>query len=253
MGLEKAHSSFEALEPGDTRPAAATPVNEHASPTPSHAEVLEAVGRLAADIGHDLNNQLSVILNYSFVLERELLRLPTARTHLLELTAAAWRASLIVDTVQRMGGPRLRAPESIDINACVVGLLPVLRQLAPNCDFHLSLSGRTPPLSAPRSLLEQVICAAALNAAKRAYEGSTLTLETGSGPGGKPQITIRTDRESGIPGLLRGHSEPPRQSLHRVPGLSGHAALRRAFRLIGARSERSFGNLHISFDRRPRA
>lgn len=66
---------------------------------PSHTR--SALQRVASEIAHDFNNQITVILNYTFVLLRHIPADSPLKTHITEMQAAAWRASQVAQAIHR--------------------------------------------------------------------------------------------------------------------------------------------------------
>jgi hypothetical protein len=84
-----------------------------------------------------------------------------------------------------------------------------------------------------------------LSVVAHAREHGVLTVETGYTPAGAPRLHARLDRASGISTLAR-----PRGALHGSrTGLGGYGSLRRAFRLVRARTSRFPGSVCVEFDR----
>ncbi|HKU41688.1 MAG TPA: PAS domain-containing protein [Polyangiales bacterium] len=57
--------------------------------------------RVASEIAHDFNNQIAVILNYTFVLLRHMPDGSPLKAHVAEMQAAAWRASQVAQAIHR--------------------------------------------------------------------------------------------------------------------------------------------------------
>jgi nitrogen-specific signal transduction histidine kinase len=57
--------------------------------------------RVASEIAHDFNNQIAVILNYTFVLLRHMPDGSPLKAHVAEMQAAAWRASHVAQAIHR--------------------------------------------------------------------------------------------------------------------------------------------------------
>lgn len=81
--------------------------------------VLSAVGRVASEIAHDFNNQIAVVLNYSFILLRELPHTSPLRAHVSEVQSAAWRASEVAREMLRFGGQRRSDSDELDLNVLI--------------------------------------------------------------------------------------------------------------------------------------
>jgi len=210
---------------------------------------VRTVGRLAADLGHDLNNQLSVIINYSFVLQRALAQVPGAGAHMDELTRAAWRASDLVESIRSVAGARVKGAQSIDLEACLFGMQPLLQLICEgSCELSLRC-GAAPRVHAPLAQLERIVCAATASLAKRARQytpsHAILSMQGGVSPNQRPQLRLWLERTSGV----RERRDTPGGGRPLAPnrGIGGHAPLRRAFQLTGARATRRGDSLCITF------
>jgi hypothetical protein len=82
--------------------------------------VLSVAGRVAGEIAHDFNNQLSIVLNYSFILLRELPQESALREHVSDMQSAAWRASEVARQLLRFGSARSIEPVTLDVNQLVL-------------------------------------------------------------------------------------------------------------------------------------
>jgi len=80
------------------------------------ADVLATIARVASEIAHDFNNQIAVVLNYSFILLRELPSRSSVRGHVNELQSAAWRAAEVAREILRFGARRNLEPSEIDVH-----------------------------------------------------------------------------------------------------------------------------------------
>jgi hypothetical protein len=135
-------------------PGASARTNQHASPgrlprpryfclvgraiAPSDASVLSAVGRVAGEIAHDFNNQIAVVINYSFILLRQLPDDSPLRAHVTEMQSAAWRASQVAQEMLGFGGQRNAEADDIDLNA-LLGDVQALFAYALREDTRLEL------------------------------------------------------------------------------------------------------------------
>jgi two-component system, cell cycle sensor histidine kinase and response regulator CckA len=138
---------------------ARAPIADHA------ADLLETVGRLGAEIAHDFNNQIAVVLNYSFILLRQLPEDSTLREHVRQLQAAAWRASQVAQEMVTFGGRRTSDPEILDLNSVITGLGEVLiHALRENVKLELHRSADLLPIRARLPHLEWLLLELALHA-----------------------------------------------------------------------------------------
>ncbi|HKP63674.1 MAG TPA: PAS domain-containing protein [Polyangiales bacterium] len=70
-------------------------------PRHEQAEKPSTLQRVASEIAHDFNNQIAVILNYTFVLLRHMPDGSPLKAHVAEMQAAAWRASHVAQAIHR--------------------------------------------------------------------------------------------------------------------------------------------------------
>lgn len=82
----------------------------------SARDVLATMMRVAGSVAHDFNNQIAVVLNYSFILLRELTSEAPARAHVEELQQAAWRAADTARHLLRLGDKRPTDKGALDVN-----------------------------------------------------------------------------------------------------------------------------------------
>jgi signal transduction histidine kinase len=97
--------------------AAREPLGMHGEHGDIDTSVLSAVGRLAGEIAHDFNNHIAVVINYSFILLRQLPDDSPLRAHVTEMQTAAWRASEVAQEMMGFGGQRNADSDDIDLNA----------------------------------------------------------------------------------------------------------------------------------------
>jgi nitrogen-specific signal transduction histidine kinase len=83
----------------------------------SDTTLLSTVGRVAGEIAHDFNNQIAVVINYSFILLRQLPDDSPLREHVAEMQSAAWRASQVAQEMLGFSGQRSDEAVEIDVNA----------------------------------------------------------------------------------------------------------------------------------------
>lgn len=88
------HGAGRAVE-ASSEPAAA------GAKRPLRGELQSALQRVASEIAHDFNNQIAVVLNYTFVLLKQMPAESPLKAHVSEMQAAAWRASQIAQAIHR--------------------------------------------------------------------------------------------------------------------------------------------------------
>jgi len=95
----------------------------------SQSQKLESIGRLAGGVAHDYNNMLGVIIGYS---ELALDKIPPTQdvyNDLKEILNAAKRSANITKQLLAFARKQVIAPEVINLNAIVDGMLKMVRYL----------------------------------------------------------------------------------------------------------------------------
>src|SRR5689334_20009271 len=134
---------------------------------PEQAPTLEALGRLAGELAHDINNQLSAALNYVFILRRRLGRTTPWASHLDELQAAAWHAAALTGGLRLIGRTRSAEPERVSLGEVVRQIEPLLRHLARKVAVEIVVDPGLPEVSAPLAYVEQAVVMATVYALAR--------------------------------------------------------------------------------------
>ncbi|HVU18823.1 MAG TPA: ATP-binding protein [Candidatus Didemnitutus sp.] len=88
-----------------------------------HSQKLDAIGRLAGSVAHDLNNLLSIINGYCEITTTKLASQPTAQKDLVEVHQAGLKAAAITRQV-------LDFSRRQDTEACVVNANTLIREIA---------------------------------------------------------------------------------------------------------------------------
>jgi signal transduction histidine kinase/ActR/RegA family two-component response regulator len=143
-----------------------------------HARRLEAVGRLAGGVAHDLNNLLSPILgNSDLALQRA--ADPELRTDLEEIRAAAQRARVLTRQLLAIGRKQLLKLEPVDATGAVGALVPLLKSLVGDAiEVRVELAEGLPAIRADRAQLEAALLNLAANARDAMPHGGVLRITT---------------------------------------------------------------------------
>jgi signal transduction histidine kinase len=162
-----------------------------------HAQRMEAVGKLAGGIAHEVNNMMSVVLGCSDFLLRRPDLAPAARADVEQVREAAERSAAITAQLLAFSRRQRLQPVPLDLNAVVRDLQPVLRRsLGDMVALELRLS-QLQPIVADRGQLQQVLLNLALNARDAMPEGGRVIVETsavelGDGDAAEhPEIRLR--------------------------------------------------------------
>ena len=140
---------------------------------------LEAVGRLAGGVAHDMNNALNAIIAFADLALQGAGENEALRQDIGEIRLAADRAAGITRRLLAFSRRQVLQPQVIEVNAIVTSVENMLRRLVGE-DIVLSL--RLAPdagwVKSDPAQIEQVIINLALNARDAMPEGGQLTIET---------------------------------------------------------------------------
>jgi two-component system, cell cycle sensor histidine kinase and response regulator CckA len=142
---------------------------------------LEAVGRLAGGIAHDLNNMLQSILGWAEMLSRRFDGDSPEAKEVSRIREPATRAAALTQQLLAYARRDLVQPRPVDVNAAVTEAVALLRPLL-GSKIHLDLR-LAPHLStvlADKSRLEQAVVNLGLNARDAMPNGGRLAIETAS-------------------------------------------------------------------------
>ena len=147
------------------------------SRTPADAG-LEAVGRLVAEVAHDVNNQLSAALNYVFILRRRLRADLELAPHFEELQSTAWRAATLTSGLKLLGPRRSSDAELLNVAGVVDLLAPLLKHVASGSQIEFRLAHEMPAVRVARAHLEQLVVMMTLSAVGRARRRGKVIVRT---------------------------------------------------------------------------
>jgi signal transduction histidine kinase len=144
----------------------------------SSENAFEALGRLAAELGHEINNQLAAALNYGSIVQRRIGATTAEGEHLGELQQALWRASAWASSLRVVGRQRSATGESLQLDQVLLDLEPLLQHITGDVALHFDLDAARSSVFVPRAHLEQLIVGMAVHALGRAGAPLSLTLRT---------------------------------------------------------------------------
>ncbi|MCA9686952.1 MAG: hypothetical protein KC457_32600, partial [Myxococcales bacterium] len=149
---------------------------------------LEALGRLAAGVAHDLNNVLTVVFASS-ELARDLTENPVARSQNDLVISAAERASALTRQLLAFGRRQVMEPRVLDLNDVITAFRPILeRAVGDEVRLGVDLDPDLGNIEADPAQIEQVLLNLAVNA-RDAIDGTGLVevvTRNVDGPGAVP-------------------------------------------------------------------
>jgi PAS domain S-box-containing protein len=173
------------------------------------AQKMEAVGRVAGGVAHEINNMMTVILGFSEFLDRNLAADSGDRGDVREIRRAAERSASITRQLLAYSRRALVQPRVLTLNAVVDEMTNVLRQLLGEVStLRLELAADLAPVRVDRGQIEQVIINLVLNARDAMPRGGELLLATRNTAKGMVELVCR-DNGSGMTPEVRARIFEP--------------------------------------------
>jgi PAS domain S-box-containing protein len=143
------------------------------------AERMQAAGRLAGGMAHEVNNMMTGVLGFSEFLLRSFPEDDPRRGEVQEIIRAGSRASDVTRQLLAFTRQQLLHPELLDLNVVVSGVEKMLRRsLGEDHVLALKLASDIGPIRADRGQLEQVLINLILNARDAMHERGRVTIRT---------------------------------------------------------------------------
>jgi two-component system cell cycle sensor histidine kinase/response regulator CckA len=143
------------------------------------SQKLESIGRLAGGVAHDYNNMLSVIIGYTELAMETLGPEAPLHGHLKEILSAAMRSTDITKQLLAFARQQTIAPEVLDLNDMVEGMLKMLRRLiGEDIDFLWQPENRLWPVRIDPSQINQILANLCVNARDAIADVGKVTIET---------------------------------------------------------------------------
>jgi signal transduction histidine kinase len=145
------------------------------------AQKMEAMGQLAAGIGHDFNNMLTAIIGYSNILYDKLKDNEYLRYNVEQIINASEKASGLVQSLLTFGRKQAVNFTSLDINKTITILSDLLRKLLGEyVILKMELASGQLTIMGNITQIEQVLMNLAGNANDAMPYGGSLTISTGT-------------------------------------------------------------------------
>ena len=140
---------------------------------------LDAIGRLAGGVAHDLNNILTAILGHSDRLARQGAGGPTGQQSAAQISESAQRAAALTRQLLAFSRKQALAPRVFNLNPVLAQLEPMLRQLlGEDVTLQTDLAADLANVKADAGQLESVIVNLVVNARDAMPTGGQLLLRT---------------------------------------------------------------------------
>jgi PAS domain S-box-containing protein len=144
----------------------------------SHAQKMEAIGRLAGGVAHDFNTLLNVMLGYSDLLLCELPEGDQRRERVQQIKSAADAGALLTKQLLAFSRKQVVAQETTDLRQIASAIVPILaRLLHDDIEMSVQCSDEPCPVKADPGQIQQVVLNLVSNAADAMPEGGRLKIE----------------------------------------------------------------------------
>jgi PAS domain S-box-containing protein len=143
------------------------------------SQKMEAIGRLAGGIAHDLNNALTAIAGYAALALGEVEPDHQARADIEEIRRAAERAGSVTRQLLAFSRKQLLEPRIFDLNETVTSMARLLsRLIGADIEVATRLGDSVPSVLGDPGQIEQAIINLAVNARDAMARGGKLELAT---------------------------------------------------------------------------
>jgi PAS domain S-box-containing protein len=172
------------------------------------AQKMEAVGRLAGGVAHDMNNVLAAVLAYAQFLREALPVSDPRRDDAEEILKAAQRGAALTRQLLAFSRQKTHQPRILDLNEVVNHLLKMLRTIiGEDIEIEARLTPGLPRIKVDASHIEQVIMNLAVNSRDAMPKGGRLRIGT-EVRGERVLITV-TDTGAGMTAEVLQHAFEP--------------------------------------------
>jgi signal transduction histidine kinase len=142
------------------------------------AQKMEAVGRMAEGLAHDLNNRLSAINNNAFIL-RGLLKDEEQLARINKIIAAAENAAALMHSLLAFSRKKVLNPRPLDINETIVHSVDFLKRALPeSIEIKTSIQERPLVVTADANQIENAVVSLAMNARDSMPGGGRLIISS---------------------------------------------------------------------------
>lgn len=180
-----------------------------------NARKMEAIGRLAGGVAHDINNMLSVIYASTEHLLASMPESDAAHGDIVEIQQVAQRSAALVRKLLAFGRKRARSVRDVDLDRSLEALTRLVARCAGPSIHVIARPDTQASIRIDPSELESIVMNLALNARDAMPSGGMLEIassvrllnqvracELGVAPGRYVALTVR-DTGCGIPAALR--------------------------------------------------
>lgn len=157
-------------------------------------EKMAAIGHLAGNIAHELNNPLTGIRSLAQLLIKELEPSSNLYSDLVEVEKAASRSQSIINNLLEFskGGAEERV-RTVELNAIVERTLPLLKTAMGNFSCDIDLTEQSTRIRIESQLIQQVVFNLVNNACQAMSERGEIKIRTRVIEGPKKEVELRVE------------------------------------------------------------
>ena len=165
------------------------------------AEKLTAMGKLAGEIAHEINNPLGGILLYANLIKDDISRESSIFPNLEKIIKLAIRCRIIAKGLLNFGRSSSRSYSSVDLNQVIREMFSYVEdhRIFKNINVEMDLSPNLPRLMADKGQMEQVALNLIINAGEAMEGKGVLNIKTMTSERPKGILMIVKDTGHGIP------------------------------------------------------
>jgi two-component system NtrC family sensor kinase len=183
-------------------------------------EKMTAIGHLAGNIAHELNNPLAGLKSLGQILLKEIDDRNPISEDIKEILLAAERSSDIIKNLLEFSNPAEGTPvEVFELNALVAKTLPLLKSITSNFERRVVTTDQPLTVKVNPQLIQQVFFNLVNNACQAMGEKGSLSIETKMADG--QALLVVSDSGGGIPEDVRAKVFDPFFSTKKERGGTG--------------------------------
>ncbi len=169
------------------------------------SERLTAMGRLAGEIAHEINNPLGGILLYANLIHEDLEADSQARANLEKIIKLATRCRIIARGLLNFGRSSSKTYAPVDLNKVIRDMYSLIEdhKILRRVNTAFSLAGNLPHLMGDKGQLEQVVLNLIINAGEAMKGDGVLTVTSSFSHAAKTINIEFEDTGPGIPEEIR--------------------------------------------------
>jgi len=174
------------------------------------SEKLAAVGHLAANVAHEVNNPLQAIINLTFLLEHSMEENDPRKADLQAIQTESLRARHIVQGLLDFARQQKAAWADANVNDVVTSVLSLtrVRSASGNVKVITEMNAALPPICCDAEQLKQVFLNIVNNAMDAMPRGGTLTIRSRREQDGMVAVDVMDTGEGVAPEIMSRIFEP---------------------------------------------